>query len=352
MSQHIEQRTSYRVPIAHMELLSSRTTGYERLVGLTPYGTAIVVFGKNSLRNMGYVTQWSIKKRHIIAKVPLTKWVSANDMMLSSDGKHLITSNNRMDLSFSRVRSYVVSTMRTSDLKVNKRIVVKPSEDWVGCLPLPNNGQYFVAKVLTDVRGKKTGRVASGLDRFDWLNITTGKVDKSLRYNPARGCDKILFSPDKRYLACQFTDESFDLLDDKLERSGIVDIIDPNTGKILWHIQGTERIPAGEPLFFISATQFVSSDMLFNIVNKTAKPWSAVNKSRQCVANVPGHPSYAFFLTGQGLQLRNWRRDATVATWPTLTTQGRIFFSPSLEMFGYKRGPLVEFWRLNPQWLK
>ncbi len=339
-----------RAPIAQLKLQLADHGRYEQLLGLTPYGTAIILSETYCTSNVGDIVQWSVSQGKAVRRAPLTKWIDSYNLRLSLDGRSLVSNNARSIVFFPRARSYRITVLRSSDFKTNKAIALKKIEDSVGYLFLPDDALHVVAKRMTSIG---TGKDAySALDRFEWMNLSTGNVDKKLYYNPARGCDQIRSSPSKKYLACLFTDEYFDLKDTESERYGIVDILDARTGKILWHIQGTAKTPAGDPLFFVSPTQFVSSDTIFNIQTKTARRWNAITAGSRCLAVVPGHSGYALFLSKQGLQLRNWAKGRTIASWPTLTTQGRVFFAPDLEMFAYKQGPSVQFWRFNPHWLR
>lgn len=355
-TQRTVQAATHRTPLAQLKLGTSESPKpgnsgrRERLLGLTPYGTAIILSEKKDTGNNGDIIQWSVSKRQVSSKTPLTKWIDAYDLKLSSDGRLLVSNNQRSSLFFPQVRTYRTTILRSSDLTVFKSITSKPNEYSVGFV-FPLGDEQHVLDKRSSIVGYGKSAYFTG-DRFEWLNLSTGKVDRKLFYQPGRGCDKAVLSPDNKYLACLFTDEHFDLIDNKSERSGIVDILDARTGKIVWHIQGTAKNPAGDPLFFISPTQFISSDTIFNIATKTARPWGAITPSTRCLAVVPGHSSYALFFSKQGLQLRDWRRGRIVASWPTLKTQGRVFFAPDLKMFAYKRGPSVQFWRFDPSWLR
>lgn len=339
-----------RRPTSELKLQITSFGRYERLLGLTPYGTAILVSETRYSSNIGNIIQWSESSGRAVGKASLSRWINSYDLRLSLDGRLLIANNDRPSSFFPQVRTYRTTVLRSLDFKTAKIISPKSNEYSVGFLFLPDDGQHAIDKRMSVVGSGPEARFAN--NRFEWLNLKTGKVDKTLYYNPARGCDQIRSSPDHKYLACLFTDEHFDLIDAESERSGTVDILDARTGKIVWHITRTQQNPVGDPLFFISPTQFISSDTIFNIQTKTARHWNAVNASTRCLAVVPGHSAYALFLTKQGLQLRNWRRGRTLASWPTLTTQGRIFFAPDLKMFAYKRGPSIQFWRFDPNWLR
>mgnify|MGYP001551980442 CR=1 FL=1 len=81
-------------------------------------------------------------------------------------------------------------------------------------------------------------------------------------------------------------------------------MLDPETGKILWHLEGSEKQPIGGPFFFISPTKFVSRSMIYDISTKTSTPLIPEDDPRlECLTGVPGHTGYAFFMTKGGLEL-------------------------------------------------
>ena len=261
-------------------------------------------------------------------------------------------------MAFSHVKAYRISILHSPDLKIATTKDVLANEDTVGLLTSITNGQHILAKTLSAIPVDNT--VTFGHDRLDWIDVATGKIDKSLSYKPARECDKLLESPDKKYLLGLFYTNPFNSHGESdygpykntLEREGYVDVIDSHSGKILWHIEPGKAQPVGDPLFFISPTQFVSSDTLFDIASKTAQPWSAVNAERQCLAAVPGHASYALFWTKGGVELRNWKTDRTLQHWPSLTQKGRVLFSPDLKTFSFQHDQTIQFWKFDPQWLQ
>lgn len=341
-----------RAPLAQVNLKTIFPKRYTQLLGLTPYGTAVFVAELGYTSNVGDIVLWSISKQKTVKKQQLSKWLSSFDLKLSAGGKWLATSNNRSHISFPDVRAYQVATLRTSDLKIVKSYQLKSNEDTTGYLSTPGDPRHVVMKVQSIIPFPDKSDSYFGHDRFAWLSLQTGKREKVLRYNPARGCDRILFSPDKKYLACLFSDETVESSDDPRDLGSIIDILDAKTGKIVWHIQGTDKRPAGEPMFFISPTRLIAYSTVFNIAQKKARPWNAVNASRRCLAAVPRHPNHALFLTKSGVQLRNWQTDRAIRSWPTITAPGHILFAPDLKMFSFRRGQIVQFWKFDPKWLK
>lgn len=341
-----------RTPIAQLNLKALLPKYDTRLLGLTPYGTAIIVADKDPLDGASAIVQWSITNKKVVARKPLTKWLDSYDFQMSSNGTTVITNNQRTIRFFPHVQAYRITALRTSDLKITTAVKLRENETTSGYLFEPSSPQHVVMKVQSIIPFPDKSDSYFGHDRFEWLNLQTGKRDKVLRYNSARGCDKIVFSPDKKYLLCLFQDETVDDSDDPRDLSSIIDVLDAKTGKVVWHIVGTNKQPTGEPLFFIAPNRFIAYGTVFNISQRKGRPWSAVNSLRRCLATVPGNSRYALFLTKSGLQLRNWKTERALASWPTITKPGRILWSPDLKTFAFRWGQDVQFWKFDPKWLK
>lgn len=329
---------------------------FVRQLGFTNGEIAIFEDVKGILDNTGSIVLWDVRNRRVKKTLSFSPWIDNYDLVLSDDGQWLATNNNPMAASFPHAKTYRLTVMRTSDFGIVKTRNYDEREDSGGLLFLPHDSQHIVVAATSLVLYK--GVLDYGPSRLDWFNLTTGKVDKTLPYGPASGLSRLIDSPDRKYLLGLFYSEAFhpygysDYFKDQMDRHAFADVIDAKTGKILWHIAGTDKQPVGDPLFFISPTRFIASDTVFNIATKTARPWNAVTASRHCLGAVPGHSNYALFLTKQGLQLRNWQTDRALVTWPTITKLGRILFSPDLKTFSFKRGQIIQFWQFDPQWLR
>ncbi|MEO6907951.1 MAG: hypothetical protein ABI210_08690 [Abditibacteriaceae bacterium] len=354
----VQAASVHSSPLANMNLQKQFAEQQVRVLGFSEQNQLILTLWKPDSTDTGHIAILDFQKGEIIHEIPLSKWLSESQLTLSSTGKWLVTINVRENLAFPHVKTYRVTVLRTSDLKVAASRDVPENEDVTGTVSYVGDSEYIVIKTLAAI--PIGNDITFGNDRLDWLNATTGKVSKSLPYKPARECDKLISSPNKNYLLGLFYSSSFDpygesdysVLRDQLERHGFVDVIDSQTGKIIWHLAGSDKQPVGDPLFFISPTQFVSSGMVFNIATKSAKPWSAVNDERQILADVPGYPDFAFFWTKKGLELRNWKTDRTVQSWPTVKEKGHILLSPDLKVFAFKQGENIQFWNFDPAWLK
>ena len=345
------------IPIAKLDVKRQFAGQQMDYLGFATSNDVMFARWKPNSNDVGHLDRWSIKDARLTEELSLSQWLDS-DMFLSSDGKTLATTNVRTNMTFPEVKAFRITTLNSLNLKKVKITNVPQNKDVVGFLGLHSDPRHVIAKTLTSKQSG--GDIVFANDKLEWLNVTTGKIDKVLSYAPARELDRILSSPDKKYLAGLFYSEAFDPygesdytpLKNTLEREGYVDIFSPTNGKILWHIEPSAKKPVGDPFFFISPTQFVSSDTLFDIPTKTAKPWYAVTATRKCLAAVPAHAFYALFVTPQGLELRDWRRKRTLRRWPTITKSGHILFSPDLKMFSFQRDSLIQFWKFDPQWLK
>ena len=336
------------VPISQRKLNVTYGAPYERLVGLTPYGTAILTSTAEYTSNKGDILLWDVREEKVVGKRPLDRWISGYDLAPSPDGKTLVT-NNELSLSFPHAKAYRVTSLNTSDLKVVTQHNLKDNDDSVGQLFLPSDNERVVLKMDSIIGEGKEAYYDK--QRYTWLNLKTGKYDKEFLYLPGRGADKILYSPDQKYLLCLYEDMEFDLVDDCADRNAIVDVLDAQTGKVLWHIAGTDKKPAGQPLFFVSPTRFVSSDSVYDIQNQSVTAWQGVEGTEGCLAIVPNHENYGLFLVKNGTELRNWKTGRVLRRWLTLQTRGRVLFSPNLEMFAYKSGETISFWNFSGSWL-
>ena len=339
-------------PIATYRLKPRMT---EQLLGLTTHGTAIFLSETEYTSNDGYIFLWNISKQREVEKTPLTKWTDSYLPQIALNDRVIVTVNRMGPINTPDRRQRWITKLDISNLSTKQRFDAGEQKDVVGLLSLPSHPNHAILQVLKVFPFKEpdgTMNATFGDDRFEWLNLRTGRIDKTLKYRSARGCDLIRFSSDRKVLACLFTHEKFDFIDNEFDRVGVVDILDSTTGEILWHIRGNTKSAVGYPLFFISPTEFISSDRIYNIANKTSRPWKAVTASRRCVSEIPGHPDYAMFLTASGTELWNWKSNRMIQRWPTLISQGRFFFSPDLKYFAWKQNRDVQFWKFDPNWVR
>ena len=325
-------------------LRSTAPEGTIYSAGLTDADSVIIVSSQDYPHSRGEILQRDIRSQKISSRLALSALIDPADLQLLPTGKFMAARENKSDPSLPAVQSRRVTIIDTSKMKVSKTFDVGSKNDISGLLTIPTDSQHVILKMTSIIPYEND--FAFGKDRFVWLNIATGKADKVLPYAHATGASEIRFSPDKKYLMCLFQND-----EDESDHLGIVDVLDPHTGTILWHLQGSTQQPIGNPFFFISPTQFVSSETLFDISTKTARPWSAVTATRKCLAVVPGHAAYAMFITPQGLELRDWRRNRTLRRWSTRSEEGGILWSPDLKTFSFTRDPLIQFWKFDPKWL-
>ncbi len=344
-------------PVREVNLAGYAGNQTIRLLGFTNEKSIVFLASNDVLRNKGFVAGYNVRNGRI-ARLALSKWVYGYFLTLSPNGKVLVTSENPVDPSFVDADPHRIVFISPSTLSIIRMKIKKERDNLRGFLFSPDDVGHIILKLDTTVSSGKSSAYAH--PRIEWFNLKSNMIDKVISYGAANELDRLFASPDKKYLLGLFYSETFDPygesdyipMRDQLERHGFVDVINPKTGKILWHLAGTDKQPVGDSFFFISPTRFVSSDTLFDIATHKSQHWSAVTPTRKCLAAVPNHPNYALFLTPSGLQLRNWQKNKTLVSWPNIKKPGRILFSPDLKMFSFKRGSLIQFWRFDPKWLR
>ena len=346
------QGISQLKPVSRMNFQSTYKNYRERFLGIAPNRRALFTIEKDEKPNRGYIVSWNIDTNKVAQQTPLTKWLSAFNMALSVDGRYLITDNDHISQDFTDAKGYRVTALSTSDFQMKWARPIGKDQNSGIFLPVHGDSQQMIVGIQKMIPVKGENDAFFGPIHYEFTNLSTAKVEKKLNYEHAGGASSVTASPGKKYLACAFTNNIEETLTRELDRKGVVDILDAKSGKILWHLQGSDKQPVGDPLFFISPTRFISAGTVLDIQKRTAHHWSAVNDKSRCLAAVPHHPNYALFLTPGGLQLRNWSKNKTLVSWPTLKESGRITFSPDLSLFAFKRGAIVQFWKFDSKWLK
>jgi hypothetical protein len=258
----------------------------------------------------------------------------------------LIAHENPFDLSVNPPRAHKITLLSAKNMSKMTMVDVGMDNKITGMSFLGRDSERIIVQLISAIPFKNND-FTYGHDRFIILNLKTGKSEKTIPYAHARGVSKPLFSADGKYLVCLFRGEDED------DELGILDVLDPDTGKILWHLEGSDKQPIGDPLFFISPTKFVCSSMIYDIATKTSSPLLTANDPRlYCLTEVPQHTDYAFFMTKAGLELWNIKTNQALRRWPSLTTPGLIRLSPDLKVFSFQRDQVIEFWHFDPAWLK
>jgi len=321
-----------------------------KLLGMDSQSNSFLTLQGINNRRTEFLASWNVRRSKTIKKTLLSKWLSAHQMLLSNDGNEIVTDNRHSILFFPNAKGYRITSVQALNLKTHWTRNVRSNENSGIFTPLVGEDQWIAIGIqnMIPFRGKSYfGRI-----HFEFASLTTGETKKTLHYGHVGGCNSLVLSSKRKYLLTSFTSKEDDTMDEQPDRQGIVEVLDFRTGKILWHLVGTDKQPVGDPLFFISPTRFVSSDTLFDIATHKAQRWSAITPTRKCLAAVPNHSSDALFLTPQGLELRNWQKNKTLVLWPNIKKPGRIMFSPDLKMFSFKRGSLIQFWKFDPKWIR
>ena len=331
-----------------LEIASSSKdqTLLRQMSGFTNKNTLILVNVEDVSRSKGSVIQQEFTTRKIISQLPLSSTVDPYKLSLSPNGNILITCENIADVSEKIREAHMIKVLDSTNLSILKTIDLGKGHHIVNISFLNGSSDRIIVQLIAAIPYKEN-IFTYGHDRFIVLNLKTGKAEKTISYSRARSVSVPLFSPDGKYLACLFYS------DDDNDQLGILDVLDPKTGKILWHIEGSAKQPIGDPFFFISPTRFVSSSRIYDITTKKSSPLIPANDPRlYCLKNVPQKTDYAFFMTKNGLELWNIKTRKALRRWPTLKERGYIRMSPDLKVMSFQRDKNIEFWKFDPTWLK
>jgi len=129
-----------------------------------------------------------------------------------------------------------------------------------------------------------------------------------------------------------------------------------NNGHLLTNYHSDNpAIKTNSPITLASKVAFLSDRILFcngflydiktNVL--TSMPNKNVPEAK-CVAVVPEHPIYVFFLTKNGLELRNIRRQRVVRKWESIHEADDIYFAVDQSAIGVLHGGIVDFWKFDP----
>lgn len=109
----------------------------------------------------------------------------------------------------------------------------------------------------------------------------------------------------------------------------VLDVIDVNTGRALATLSDSDLHPIEAPLFFLSQDKIVCNNFIYNLKDKTALPiFVPAYTEEPCIAGLPQHPGYGFFLSTNGLELWNITQKQMLHRWPSIRDSRDIYFSP------------------------
>lgn len=311
--------------------------------GIDASGRCVIVIIKDLTYSKGSIKQWDIRDRKFVAALPLTSLLDPGGMQLSADGQLLVTNENPTDPSVPDVQSRHMTIVQMAGLNVKKTIDLGPKVNISAVCQLPGDADHVMLELGFEVPYENDFMYTN--NRLAWFNTATGRIDKSVPYSHATGMDSCLLSPGKRFLVCVFGG-------DKDSKSSVIDVLDAQKGKILWHIESSVQRHIDRTILFTSLTTFASAGLLYDITKKTSRPWKAVSNSIKLVDGVPRNNDFAMFSTPSGLELRNWKKGTVLRRWGSLTKADGVTFSPNLRVFACQMGSVVSFWRFDPSWLK
>lgn len=194
-------------------------------------------------------------------------------------------------------------------------------------------------------------------DHLELWNWRTRRRIRRFDYGPAHAINRAVFSPDGKMVACVFLDEQ--------KVAGVVDVLNVETGAVIWHIQGNEKAPIDMPLFYLPDGRFVSKGNIYDVHRKTITGLLPQFPHLSCITGAPDVSGRAFFETPSGLELWDILTAQPLKRWPQIKNVGRVFVSPDRAIIAvvcspevkngledrYFKAATVEFWKFDPRLL-
>ena len=329
-----------------------------RFLGFADRRTALFVAEKRNKQNEGSIIRWDAFNSKIVGELPLSPWISVFNLRLSPDGRYLATTSNPSSLKFKIPKAYNFTILSSSNLKTVVTQNIKEDEYCSGVLFSPDRLNQVIVKMRERVPYEDTFIAGRGyLDIFD---INSRKITHTIPYHPGFEADRIVPTADGKswlmiYYSFFFNNFGEAGLEEEQDQGATIDVINPKTGKIEWHIPSAKNLTVGDPVIPFSRQEFVSSASIFNCVKRTSRPW-AVSKLRLSpespISEIPGKPQFVVLPTKTGFKIRNWIKGKDIKSWQVKGMAGRAFFSPDLRTIGYRQGQQMSFFTFDPTLLK
>jgi WD40 repeat protein len=327
-----------------------------RFLGFADRNTALLVAEKRNKHGQGEIVRWDVRKSQKAGALKLSPWISAYHLRLSPDGKYLATTSDPSSMKFKHAKVYRVTVLNASNFKVVATRDISEREYCVGVLFSPSEAGKVLLKMRSLIPYKSS--YVGGKGYLEVFDIRRHKIVRSIPYSPSYEADRIVPSIDGKTWMVIYYSFFFDNDGEAagaLDKDAVLDVIDPKTGKILWHIPATKKITMGDPVISLSPHEFVSSASIFNRVTRTSRPWPAARlrpTPDSLISEVPGKPQFVVLETKTGLKIRNWGKGKDIKSWPVKGEIERAFFSPDLKTMGYIQDQKITFLNFNPALLK
>lgn len=194
-------------------------------------------------------------------------------------------------------------------------------------------------------------------DHFEFWNWKQAQRLGRINYKSARSTGDVIFSPKPGMIACvNENDESYG--------EGGMTVLDRKTGDFLWHSGGQSNFPVGPPFVFLSNTEVISKEHIYNIQTHKITPLLPQHPKLRSVSGIPGYPSLMFMQAETGLQLWDIRTRKSIKQWPQIKNSGAVYLSPNFALMAVVTSPgagktevanyrkaAVEFWKFAPRLL-
>ncbi len=251
---------------------------------------------------------------------------SPDDLKLSKDGRILLGKYDGANDAWAssqykrgEYNSHRLYVLRTTDLSPLTSIDIQQTNNINGINSLSDYAEQALLAVTTLVPYTNSGGWTDDhLEIWDWRK---NQLLRTIKYVHAHALSNVLLSPDHLHLTGIF-------LDEQQAVGGIIDWLDPQTGDILWHIQGNAKKPIDTPFFFLPDGSLVSQNNVYRLKDQSIHTLLPRHPELRCVSGTGEATSFAFFSSKQGLELWNIPESKMLKHWPQITNAGQIFLSP------------------------
>lgn len=330
-------------------------------MGFTKNNEALFNQDNFSSGNFIWINPQNAKAR---SSAPLSQYQTSWST-LSKDGSVIFTRENADDPNkpVDKFNFPLSFALDSQNLNLLSQVNVGIRTTTASSVPFANMDNLIAMSILEWTWDAKENDYTNNAERgarIEIWNWKTGKKERALKYAHATGAAEMVASPDGKYISCLFMREILnnDGNVDKFVDAGdsIIDVLDAQTGEILWHIeQPQEKFGIGYPFFFTSNTQLITKNTLLDLPTRKATPLFKSSKDEtrmQCVGGVADAENKVFFATKRGLELWDTAAAQPLHRWPDIKKVQGITLSPDKSLMAVEEHRNFQFWKFKPDWLK